>query len=241
VTQPFPPPAPGPFPPGSYPPGPMPPAPGPVPPGAGPGPSGGSGPLAKGCLVMGLVFAVVVVAAVVVGGVRLAGYISEQAATDIDNAAVGDCVRETPDDSTSPMRIIPCDQAGASHRVLGEQAYGSDEDCIDVAGATRQVSSDKGRLCLGDKDLDPARSANAAKVGDCLAVRGDDAETLPCSDPRARHRVLSREKKTSLLKSGPSECRNIPGSETSYTISWEGDALTRIAADSVTYCLGPKG
>src|SRR5690606_33583428 len=114
--------------------------------------------------------------------------VNEQASTHIDRATVGDCVRDT-GETTSPVRITPCPDAASTHTVLALQSTGSGEDCIDVPGAVRQVSNDDGRVCLGLKGVDPTRSANAAQVGDCLAVTGNDAETVPCDDPTAQHKV----------------------------------------------------
>jgi hypothetical protein len=190
--------------------------------------------------VVGGVVGLVVLVGVVFGGIKLVGYAQEQAATHVDSAEVGDCVRDTPDDTSSRVRITPCEETRATHKVLGLQATGGSEDCVDVAGAVRQVSNDDGRVCLGEKDVDPTRAANAAKVGDCLAVSGDDAETVPCSDAEATHTVLSREKTSSIMGSNPFQCRDVPGSESSYSISWDGDPLSRLGSKGLTYCLGVR-
>jgi hypothetical protein len=224
MNSPFPPPAPGPVPP---------------PPGVPPAPSGRGGG-AKGCLLAGGLVGLVLLAVVAFGIVKLVGFVQDQQATHVDAAKVGDCVRDTPDDTSSKVRITPCEKAEATDKVLGLQGSGSNEDCIDVAGATRQVSNEDGRVCLGKKDVDPARSANAAQVGDCLAVAGNEAETVPCDDPSATHTVLKREKNSSITGGmGELSCRSVDGAESSYSITWDGDALSRLSSKGLTYCLGP--
>lgn len=45
---------------------------------------------------------------------------------------------------------------------------GTSGGCSDVAGAFSSVSTGEHVVCLGEKDVDPAKAINVAKKGDCV-------------------------------------------------------------------------
>jgi hypothetical protein len=159
----------------------------------------------------------------------------------IDNAKVGDCVRDAPESKTAPYRIAPCGDTAAGYKVLA--LLPTDGSCLDVAGASRSVSTDEHHVCLGRKGVDPARAVNVAKEGDCLDVTsGGDPQRVDCADPKATRKVLKRVTKVPGFQV-KGTCAQVAGADTSYSWSWEtsGDptGTAGLIAD-VVLCLGRK-
>jgi hypothetical protein len=112
-----------------------------------------------------------------------------------DEVKVGDCLADDPEERP-PYRRVSCEDGAARYRVLtvnDGQRPGANP-CVDVPGASRLFDTeDNAIVCIGDKDADPAKSANIAREGDCLQVRRDaDAQRLDCGDPATNFQVLSR-------------------------------------------------
>jgi hypothetical protein len=59
----------------------------------------------------------------------------------VDDAKVGDCLRDAPDDKDVPYRIVPCGDAAAAYRALA--ILPKSDTCMEVAGASRLVSTDE--------------------------------------------------------------------------------------------------
>jgi hypothetical protein len=159
----------------------------------------------------------------------------------IDNAKVGDCVRDAPDSRTEKYRIAPCADAAAGYKVLA--LLPANSSCLDVAGASRSVDTDEHSVCLGRKGLDPAKAVNVAKEGDCLdVISGGDPQRVDCADPKATKKVLKRVTRVPGFQV-KGTCAQVPGADTSYSWSWEtsGDPTgTAGLIVDVVLCLGRK-
>ncbi|ROT33600.1 hypothetical protein [Micromonospora sp. HM5-17] len=194
--------------------------------------------------VAGVLGAVLVVMVLIGGGKDLLGsFLSDLAkGTDhIDKVVVGDCLKETPRDGTSPYRIVGCDDAAATYKTLAVVKGGTRGSCINVAGANRSITNSTGTVCMGPKDVDPARAVNVAKEGDCLGVVGDDAQRVDCSDTDARYVVLAR--LSDVLKSDVERaCATVPATVSTYAWDWGADPSGNPAAGrvDVVLCLGEK-
>ncbi|MFF5259170.1 hypothetical protein ACFY4C_09495 [Actinomadura viridis] len=182
--------------------------------------------------------AVLLVVALLVGG---GGYwIWSQGRDHIDKVAAGDCLRESAGDQESPYRIVACDDPAAAYKAL--KLLPLSKGCRDVAGVSRQVGNDANTVCLGEKDADPAKAVNVAKVGDCLSLGGSQAQRVDCSSPQARYKVLLR--RTNVLEMNARRtCSSVPGAVSSYTWNMQSTGkfgnLSRMNVD-VLLCLGRK-
>jgi hypothetical protein len=162
-----------------------------------------------------------------------------------DHAKVGDCLWETVDDKAADYRIAACGSNQTKYKVLARYKEGGSGWCGDVAGASRQVDIDGGRLCVAEKDVDPATAVNGAREGDCILLDGDASQRLDCADAKATHKVLKRLTNVSdfqMRTSGP--CKEVPGTQTSYAWDWRDASGKQTAVDSlsvdVVLCLGKK-
>ena len=161
----------------------------------------------------------------------------------IDNAKAGNCVAFDESDKTDPFTIADCGNADAKYVVL--KVIGSSEHCKTVAGAERSQNIDGGKqVCLGIKGADPEAAVNVAKVGDCLAVTGDDAVRVPCSNPKATHKVLkllTDVSRGSRLPNVKGPCDDVPGVVAEYSWDWQTDGVSsslQSLSDDVVLCLG---
>ncbi|GAA2432721.1 hypothetical protein GCM10010191_53430 [Actinomadura vinacea] len=185
-----------------------------------------------GCL------ALLLVAAVVAGG---GGYWYWSSNKDhIDKVAVGDCLRQAAGDQESPYRIVSCSDSGAAYKAL--KLLPSSQGCREVAGASRQVNNENNTVCMGEKDVDPAKAVNVAKEGDCLSASDSQAERLDCSSPQARYKVLKR--RTNVLNTDARRaCAGVPGAVSAYNWNWESEGKFNSVSKmnvEVLLCLGKK-
>ncbi|MEE6258516.1 LppU/SCO3897 family protein [Plantactinospora sonchi] len=159
----------------------------------------------------------------------------------INNVTAGDCVRESPGDRNSPYRIVGCDDAAATHKALQVAASSSDGSCIHVAGATRSITNETGNVCIGPKDVDPARAVNVAKEGDCLGQTGDETYRVDCSGADAEYTVLKRFDNV-LKAETETACDDVPGAVGTYSWDWESELSANLLPDvvDVLLCLGEK-
>ncbi|MEO3815089.1 hypothetical protein [Plantactinospora sp. B24E8] len=158
----------------------------------------------------------------------------------INNVAAGDCLRESRTDRNSPYRIVGCDDAAATHKALAV-VDGSGDSCIHVAGATRSVTNRAGNVCLGPKDVDPAKAVNVAKEGDCLGQNGDEAQRVDCSGADAEYTVLKRIVGVPAADT-KTACDDVPGAVGTYSWDWESELTANILPGvvDVLLCLGER-
>ncbi|MDQ3222555.1 MAG: hypothetical protein M3Q75_03645 [Gemmatimonadota bacterium] len=175
------------------------------------------------------------------GGIYLASL------NDIEKAEVGDCVAVDPSDADSPYSIVDCGAGSARLKVLQRLPDINADECMTVAGASRSVSiisdDDNIEICMGGKDIDPAKAVNVAQEGECLELFGDDAQRLPCSQSAAKYKILKR--LTNVQKHlVPFACEEIPNTTSTYSWSWEpsgsGPQIVPLTA-AVVFCLTPNG
>jgi hypothetical protein len=178
-----------------------------------------------GCLVV-----LAIAAGVCAGGWLVVRYLAAGA----DNANVRDCLADDRGENP-PYRRVSCEDGEARYRVLAiaERPSTGANPCVDVPGASRlfETTRDNQTVCIGDKDADPARSANIAREGDCLrVVRDADAERLDCADPRANFEVLRRLTNVfvSDLRAPPGvptdgPCSDVPATTTRYSFQWRSE------------------
>jgi hypothetical protein len=164
----------------------------------------------------------------------------------IDNVAVGDCVQQTPDDADSPYRIVACEDPASTYKALKLiPSGGNNGDCKEVAGASQSTTNKDNTVCLGEKDVDPAKAVNVAKEGDCLGVQGSKAQRLDCSAKDAQYKVLKLATDVGNITGNAENaaCRNVKGTESVYSWNWEtsgtSGAIDRMSVDLVL-CLGKK-
>lgn len=213
--------------PGQYPP---PPQSGPVPPAPlqFPGPAPRKGGRTRS--ILGIVVAVAVLAG-------LYGVNAFLKRNDISKAAVGDCVSYSAGKS-DPYQLADCSSADATYVVLKIVKGG--EQCKTIAGAERSKSIDGGEVCLGLKGVDPNTAINVAKLGDCIAVVGNDASRVPCNSPKATHKVLKVLNNVSKVSVGKQPCDDVPEATASYGWAWQttiGDATISAPVYDVVLCL----
>ena len=160
----------------------------------------------------------------------------------VANAKTGDCVRDYPDDTDEPYRLIPCTDATAKYKALDVQPA-SNANCRNVAGASSSVTTDDNTVCLGLKDVDPARAINVAKEGDCVDLDKPEPERVDCASPEADHKILKREENV-LTFQADGTCKAVKGADKSYTWDWQGTDPTAKKAASlsvdVVLCFGPQ-
>ncbi len=204
----------------------------PPPPGMGgapmPAPAAPSGGKKK---LSGLISVIVLV--LIGGGIFAANYFTSR--NDIDNAGVNDCAIYE-EGADTPYKKADCSDAAATFVVL--KIVNGDEECKDVAGAERSITTDGGgEICFGLKGVDPATSLNVAQEGDCLAVVGNDATRADCSSADATHKVLRRLTDVSTAAADP--CEDLEDYTDSYSWSWVSDSgpdLSSLRSD-VLLCL----
>jgi hypothetical protein len=157
---------------------------------------------------------------------------------DIDKASVGDCVSYDSGRS-DPYAVADCSNADAKYVVL--KIVKGNEQCKTVAGAERSKTLSDGEICLGLKGVDPNTAINVAKLGDCIEVVGDDASRVPCSDPKATHKVLKVLTNVRKTTVGAQPCDDVPKATASYGWAWSttiGDATLSSQTYDVVLCLG---
>jgi hypothetical protein len=176
-----------------------------------------------------------VVAVVVIAG--LYGINTYLKRNDIGKAAVGDCVTYTVGD-TDPYKLADCSNPGATYVVLKIVKGG--EQCKTVAGAERSKSIDGGEVCLGLKGVDPNTAINVAKLGDCIAVVGNDASRVACDSPKATHKVVKVLNNVSKVSVGKQPCDDVPEATASYGWAWQttiGTSTISAPVYDVVLCL----
>ncbi|MEW2356454.1 hypothetical protein [Spirillospora sp. NPDC029432] len=161
----------------------------------------------------------------------------------INNVAVGDCLRETRHDENSPYRIVPCDNAAATHKALRLIPLGTSKgSCQQVAGASRSATNDDATVCLGEKDVDPDKAVNVAKEGDCVTFAGSEAQRVDCAAKEAEFEVIKRLADVPSLDEKRA-CAKVPRAVRSYSWNWESQGrfgnISRMNVD-VLLCLGEK-
>jgi hypothetical protein len=228
-------------PPGQYGPPPQyspPPAGGPVPPAplqfpGPPGPFPGA-PAAKKAARRRSILSLVAIAALLLGLYGVNSYLKRN---DIGKAAVGDCVSYTSGNS-DPYKLADCSNADATYVVLKIAKGG--EQCKTVAGAERSKSIDSGEVCLGLKGVDPNTAINVAKLGDCIAVVGNDASRVACNSPKATHKVVKVLNNVSKVSVGKQPCDDVPNATASYGWAWQttiGGSTISAPVYDVVLCL----
>jgi hypothetical protein len=160
----------------------------------------------------------------------------------VANAKTGDCVRDDTDDADEPYRLIACTDPAAKYKALDVQPA-SNAHCRDVAGASSSVTTDDNTVCLGLKDVDPAKAINVAKVGDCVDLDTPDPQRVACTAPEADHKILKREENVLSFQTDGT-CKSVPGADKTYSWDWQGNGALRQKTDNfsvdVVLCFGPK-
>ena len=91
----------------------------------------------------------------------------------------GTCV--APDrDGRLPYRQVDCTDPAVTHLVVGVLDRDADRPCRGVAGASTLFSTNATVVCLGVKGVDPSRSVNIVRQGDCVNVDGPKAVRWAC-------------------------------------------------------------
>ncbi len=159
---------------------------------------------------------------------------------NVENAAVGDCASYDASKKDKMYKVVDCTDAAAEFKVL-TVSDGNEQSCKEVAGASRSWTVDTKTVCMGEKDADPLRAVNVAKEGDCLAIKGNDAEKTDCGAADATDKVLKRLSDVSEI-GADSACTDVEGVETLYTWQWttDGPAGNLDLNYDVLLCLGPK-
>lgn len=176
--------------------------------------------------------AVLLVALAVTAGLVLRGQ-------NVATAGVGDCLHL--DQSEQSFVRRDCGAADADHRVLA--VTDGTRACIEVVGTTRTIDVNARVLCVGEKDADPARAVNGAKVGECLTVSGQDAERAPCgSGSRPILKIL----KNQLRSTGGGAdlaftCQDVDGAEQVYAWTLDSVPPQPVGRYDLIFCLGPVG
>ena len=105
---------------------------------------------------------------------------------------------------------------------------------------TVEVSDDK-VLCVAELDADPGKAVNGAKVGDCLTIRGDEAERSACVS--GSRRVLDIVKNQLRSTGGGAdlayECAASSGAEQVYGWTPESVPPSPVGRYDLVFCLGP--
>lgn len=162
-------------------------------------------------------------------------------ADGVANAKVGGCVRDAPDGGEQPFRLVDCADAAAKYKVLA--VLGPSGGCSGVAGASSAVDTDEHVVCLGKKDVDPAKAINVAKEGDCVDLDPAEPERADCASALADRKVLKR--LTNVLSfQADGACHDVAGADKSYSWDWKGNSDVAQKVDGVTVdvvlCFGPK-
>ncbi|GAA2381981.1 LppU/SCO3897 family protein [Dactylosporangium salmoneum] len=163
-------------------------------------------------------------------------------ADNVTNAKTGDCVRDAPEDKDEPFRLVACTDAGAKYKVLAVLGTGGGR-CADVAGASTSTTTDDSNIvCMGAKDVDPAKAINVAKEGDCVDLDPAEPQRADCASKEADHKVLKRVENVLSFQSDGA-CHNVPGADKSYSWDWKGSSDISKKVDGMTVdvvlCLGP--
>lgn len=130
-----------------------------------------------------------------------------------DQIAAGDCITEEESSSsarrgrggggsTEPVKV-DCSSPEAQFAVFGIRPASNGVRvadrpviCTDFDGATTEMSTDgidDPYLCLGPVGADTSISVNTIAEGECMAVEGEDARRIDCTEPEAMEvRVLLR-------------------------------------------------
>lgn len=172
-----------------------------------------------------------------------------------DNAKVGDCLTFDGSRKINQYTLRSCDDSKAEYKVYGIAESGEIEDCVEVPGtsrttaATRQRGGWKGllnnkvdsdELCIGDKNVDLAKTINNIKVNECVVVSGESAEKTSCDDSESRP-VLAVLKNVGKFEGN--KCREEGFKDTMLTYSWglegQNTGYTELGWDRVL-CLGDQ-
>ncbi|MCA1703864.1 MAG: hypothetical protein LC808_11610 [Actinobacteria bacterium] len=113
-------------------------------------------------------------------------------ADNADQAKIGDCLAFD-ESKGEPYTRRSCDHPRAPYKVYGIEPYGTSgtpgaitAECITTPGTSRSVSTKQGYLCIGEKDVDVAKSINNVQVGECVVTTGDSAQKAACDLPESR-------------------------------------------------------
>jgi len=184
--------------------------------------------------VLGLVVILALLGCVCGCGWLVLRHFVDRASSNAARAKTGDCLADSR--GGHPLyRRVSCRDRTARYRVfaVADGRHSRPNPCVDVPGASRLYKIDFTIVCIGDKDADPARSANLAAPGDCLrVVRGADPERLTCTDPRANFTVLRRRTDVDIstmpMPGLPSNdpCADQPRTVTEYELNWEYEGPT---------------
>lgn len=206
------------------------------PPPAGPPPYGAPPPPVRprrrrtGLILVLVAAGVLLVAGAVATGLAIAD-------RSLGAAAAGDCLHYDAARQTFERR--DCGAADADSTVLG--VTDSTRQCVDVVGTTRTVEANEKVLCIGEKDADPTKAVNGAKVGDCLTVRGENGERTDCvSGSRPVLAIL----KDQLRSMGGGadlayKCAESEGAERVYGWTLEAVPPSPVGRYDLVFCLGP--
>lgn len=149
----------------------------------------------------------------------------------------GTCV--SPDEKGRfPYRQIECTDPGFTHVVLGVLDRDADRPCRTTPGASTLFSTNATVVCLGAKGVDPGRSINVVRQGDCVNVDGKTALLVDCRDPNARFQVIKR--LTDVPEGTSGACGGVEGVKETFEWNWKSsDPVDR--SDNgidVVLCLG---
>jgi hypothetical protein len=149
----------------------------------------------------------------------------------------GTCV--APDgDGRLPYRQVACTDSAFTHIVVGVLDRDADRPCRSVPGASTLFSTNSTVVCLGAKGVDPGRSINIVRQGDCVNVDGPNAVLIDCRDPNARYQVVKRLTDVPEGTSGP--CDGVDGVVETFQWNWKStDPVDRSENGvDVVLCLG---
>lgn len=178
-----------------------------------------------------------------------------------DNAKVGDCLAFDGSRKSDQYTLRSCDDPEAEYKVYGIADSGEIEDCIEVPGTSRTTTTRRQRgglkglltdegvvevLCIGDKNVDLARTINNIRVNECVVASSESAEKTSCDDRESRP-VLAVLKNVNKFEAGfgvlGSKCREEGFEDTTMTYSWglevQNSEFNQLGWDRVL-CLGDQ-
>jgi hypothetical protein len=151
----------------------------------------------------------------------------------------GTCV--APDgEGRLPYRQVACTDPGFTHVVVGVLDRDADHPCRSVPGASTLFSTNATVVCLGAKGVDPSRSVNIVRQGDCVNVDGANALLIDCRDPKAKYQVVKR--LTDVPEGASGACDGVEGVVETFQWNWKSnDPVDRSENGvDVVLCLGPS-
>jgi hypothetical protein len=182
----------------------------------------------------GIAIALVILMVLCIG---VAGSSFQVFTTESEKFEQGTCV--APDgDGRLPFRQVPCTDPAFTHVVVGVLDRDADRPCRSVAGASTLFSTNSTVVCLGVKGVDPGRSINIVRQGDCVNVDGPNAVLIDCRDPNAKFQVVKR--LTDVPEGASGACDGVEGIVETFQWNWKSnDPVDRSENGvDVVLCLG---